>query len=135
MSAILNALRVQSGIGEGFRPKTPSMRIFLHGYQKIILKIRLLQTRGAVRFQYEKSRHKDVRSYPGFVNLSFHSGRTRRAKYIAKPSLRPLKMALPELSPERCVSLSLTRECTAHLFHRSFVLSGLVARQNRKTLA
>lgn len=40
--------------------------------------------------------------YPGFVNLSFHSGRTRRAKYIAKPSLRPLKMALPELSPERC---------------------------------
>lgn len=35
-------------------------------------------------------------TYPGLVNFAFHRGRTKRAKYRAKPSRRPLKVAVPE---------------------------------------
>lgn len=38
-------------------------------------------------------------TYPGLVSLLFQIGRTNRAKYNARPSRRPLNIAVPEPSP------------------------------------
>lgn len=71
--------------------------VLLHEHQHVVRDIQLVYTVRAVD-RSGMSQHRDeVEPYPGRAILDFQRGRTRRAKYNAKPSRRPLKVAVPDV--------------------------------------